>query len=128
MQHNFPLETMPTLIRDFASYKLTIQGCSQKTVNEYLSDLRLFFRYIYAKRNNINIYSDDFSNIVLSSLSTDFLCSVTTEEIYDFFVYISNDRANHTCAKSRKLSAIKAFYKFVCQKRRLLEKNPAIDI
>ena len=47
MAQKFPLEAMPTLVKDFAAYKLTIQGCSQKTVNEYLSDLRLFFRYIY---------------------------------------------------------------------------------
>ncbi|MBR2296689.1 MAG: tyrosine-type recombinase/integrase, partial [Clostridia bacterium] len=31
-------------------------------------------------------------------------------------------------AKSRKLSAIKSLYKYICQKRRLMEKNPAIDI
>ena len=128
MQHNFPVETMPSLVRDFASYKLTIQGCSQKTVNEYLSDLRLFFKYIYAKRNNINVNSETFGEISLLGLDTEFLCSVKTEEIYEFFVYVSTDRGNNSSAKSRKLSAIKAFYKFVCQKRRLLDKNPAIDI
>ena len=36
MAFKFPIETMPPLVKDFASYKLTIQGCSQKTVDEYL--------------------------------------------------------------------------------------------
>ena len=119
---------MPPLVRDFASYKLTIQVCSKKTVDEYLSDLRLFFKYIYARRNNISVHGDDFSTIDISSLSNEFIFSVTTSEIYDFFVYVSNDRRNKASARSRKLSAIKALYKYICQKRHLMEKNPAIDI
>ena len=54
------MDTMPSLVRDFASYKLTIQGCSQKTVDEYLSDLKLFFRYVYATRQNIKPSSENF--------------------------------------------------------------------
>lgn len=128
MPHAFPIEEMPPLVRDFASYKLTIQGCSQKTVDEYLSDLRLFFKYIYAKRYGVAIPSELFDKIDISRLDTEFICSVKTEEIYGFFVYVSTERGNNSAAKSRKLSAIKAFYKFICQKRRILDKNPAIDI
>ncbi len=124
----FPIEAMPQLMRDFAAYKLTIQGCSQKTVDEYLSDLRLFTRYIYAKRAGIKIPSEIFEKIEISSLQTDFFAKITTDEIYDFFIYVSNERGNASSAKSRKLSAIKAFFKFACQKRRILEVNPAIDI
>ena len=128
MAHSFPLNTMPQLIRDFAAYKLTIQACSSKTVDEYLSDLRLFFRYIYAKRNDIGVVSEEFDKIDLTLLDNEFICSVITEEIYDFFIYLSSERRNGASAKSRKLSAIKTFYKFVCQKKHLIEKNPAIDM
>ena len=125
---NFPLEAMPKIARDFAAYKLTIQGCSQKTVDEYSSDLRLFFRYIYAVRNGIKPTSCDFEKIDISGLDIDFFEKISTEEIYDFFIYVSNERGNSAAAKSRKLSAIKAFFKYACQKRRVLEKNPAIDM
>lgn len=124
----FPLETMPLLVKDFASYKLSIQSCSPKTVDEYLCDLRLFFKYIYATRNFIQLGSDFFDKIQLSRLDKDFICSVTTEEIYDFFIYLTNERGNNPSSRARKLSAIKSFYKFVCQKKRLMEKNPAIDM
>lgn len=124
----FPIETMPQIVRDFASYKLTIQGCSKKTINEYLSDLKLFFRYIYARRSGIDTRSDFFEKIDISNLGNDVIFSVRTDEIYEFFIYVSNERRNQAAAKSRKLSAIKSFYKFVCQKRRLMESNPAIDI
>ena len=128
MPSTFPLDTMPPLVKDFAAYKLTIQACSSKTVDEYLSDLRLFFKYIYATRNSIALYSDFFDKIQLSRLDASFICSVTTEEIYDFFIYLSNERRNGSAAKSRKLSAIKAFYKFLCQKKHIMDKNPAIDM
>ncbi len=124
----FPIDTMPTLARDFASYKITIQGCSQKTVNEYLSDLRLFFKYVYAKRSFIDVNSDFFDKIVIHNLDKDFICSITTDEIYDFFIYVSVDRRNNASSKSRKLSAIKSFFKYVCNKKKLMEQNPASDI
>ena len=128
MAKSFNVNEMPALARDFASYKLTIQVCSKKTVDEYLSDLRLFFKYIYASRNGIDPLGDEFGEIDISVLSNEFIFSITTSEIYNFFVYVSNDRRNKSCARSRKLSAIKAFYKYVCTKRHLMEKNPAIDI
>lgn len=128
MAFRFPIETMPPLVKDFAAYKLTIQGCSQKTVDEYLSDLRLFFKYVYAKRNGVDILSDSFEQISIARLDTDFICAVTTDEIYDFFIYVSTERGNNAAAKSRKLSAIKAFFKFICQKRKIMDKNPAIDM
>ncbi|MBQ7225294.1 MAG: tyrosine recombinase XerC [Clostridia bacterium] len=122
------LESLPQLVRDFAAYKLTIQACSSKTVDEYLSDLRLFFKYVYATRNRIAIPSEFFDKIDISRLDNDFICQVTTGEIYDFFIYLTNERRNGASSKSRKLSALKTFYKFVCQKRHLMEKNPAIDM
>ncbi len=128
MPSKFPIDEMPHLVREFARYKQGIQGCSEKTVDEYLCDLRLFFRYIYATRNRVALDSDFFSKLQLAGLDADFICSVSTDEIYDFFMYVSDKRGNGAAAKSRKLSAVKSFYKYLCQKKRLLEKNPAIDI
>ena len=122
------MDTMPQLVRDFATYKLTIQGCSRKTVDEYVSDLRLFIRYLYGKRCGIKIPSEAYEKVDISGLKTEFFEAITTDEIYDFFVYLSNERGNSASAKSRKLSAIKAFFKYACQKRRILDKNPAIDM
>ena len=128
MPNVFSIETMPPLARDFARYKKTIQVCSQKTVDEYLSDLRLFFKFIYSKRHNLKTDEDSFNNLDISSLDTKFLTSITTDEIYDFFYYVSTERNNNVSARARKLSAIKSFYKYVCQKQHLMEINPAIDI
>ena len=128
MPKRFPIETMPPLVRDFAMHKLSIQGCSEKTVDEYLCDLRLFFKYIYATRNHIVLDSEFFDKILLSSLDKEFVCSVTSDEIYGFFMYVSGKRRNGANARLRKLSTIKSFYRFLCQKMRIIEKSPAADI
>lgn len=119
---------MPQCARDFASYKSVIQGCSDKTINEYLFDLRTFFRYITATRSGINPESEDFNQIDVSKIDIDFIKSIKTDDIYEFLMYAGNVRNNNWSSKARKLSAIKAFYKFLTVKKKLLDVNPAIDI
>jgi Site-specific recombinase XerD len=119
---------MPPLARDFASYKTLIQGCSEKTVTEYMLDLRMFSRYISAKRAGNEITDEAMESCDISRLDVDFYKNITTEEIYEFFMYVTRERENQWSARARKLSAIKAFYKYLMQKRRLIEVNPAADI
>lgn len=128
MLYSVNISEMPPLVRDFASYKSAIQNCSVKTVSEYLLDLRTFFRFLIADRQGISPESEEFSKIDISGLDLEFMKSITTEDIYGFLMYSGTVRKNLWSAKARKLSAIKAFFKFLTVKRKLLEVNPAIDI
>lgn len=122
------LAQMPPLVAEFARYKSVIQGCSPKTVNEYVLDLRTFFRYLRAKEQGIDPASDAFVELDISDVDIDEIAAITTEQVYEFLMYTSDVRANLWAAKARKLSALKAFFKFLTTKRGLLEKNPVIDI
>ena len=128
MLYSIDISEMPPLARDFASYKSAIQNCSVKTVSEYLLDLRTFFRFLIADRQGISPESEEFSKIDIRSLDLEFMKSITTEDGYGFLMYTGAVRKNLWSAKARKLSAIKAFFKFLTIKRKLLEVNPAIDI
>ncbi|MBQ5362085.1 MAG: tyrosine-type recombinase/integrase, partial [Clostridia bacterium] len=64
----------------------------------------------------------------ITGLDPDFIASIKTEEIYEFLFYAGSERLNGWSAKARKLSAIKVFYKYLVTKRKVMEKNPAIDI
>lgn len=127
MQSNFRDE-FPPLIQRFANYKDVVQGCSQKTVTEYLFDLRTFCRYLLASRNGLPTSGDEFEAIDIRGLDTQFFDGVTTSEIYDFLSYIKNDRGNDDRARARKLSAIKQFYKYCTVRQMLFENNPAANI
>ena len=126
--YSIDINEMPPLVRDFASYKSAIQNCSVKTVSEYLLDLRTFFRFLIADRQGISPESEEFSKIDIKTLDLEFMKSITTEDVYSFLMYSGTVRKNLWSAKARKLSAIKAFFKFLTVKRKLLEVNPAIDI
>lgn len=128
MLYSIDINEMPPLVRDFASYKSAIQNCSVKTVSEYLLDLRTFFRFLIADRQGISPESEEFLNIDIRGLDLEFMKSITTEDVYGFLMYSGTVRQNMWSAKARKLSAVKAFFKFLTVKRRLLEVNPAIDI
>ncbi len=120
--------TLPGILREFAGYKLGIENCSVRTVEEYLLDLRTFFRFMIAQKNGIAPYGDEFDKINISDIDIDFVKDIKTEEIYEFLFYAGTERLNGWAAKARKLTSIKSFYKYIVTKRKLLEKNPAIDI
>ena len=128
--YNDPEErrSLPDILLEFSSYKTAIQGCSVKTVEEYLLDLSTFTRFILAKRQGISPESEDFLKIDLTAADTDFFMSVKTSEIYEFLLYTGTVRQNMWAAKARKLSAIKALYKYMTVKKNLPFENPAINI
>ena len=116
------------IVQEFASYKLGIQGCSPKTVNEYLFDLRTFFRYLLAKEQDIAPESDLFFEIDVRPMDLERISKITTAQIYDFLMYTGNVRGNRWSAKARKLSAIKGLYGYLVNKRSYFEHNPAQNI
>lgn len=116
------------IVQEFVSYKSSIQGCSPKTVEEYLLDLRTFFRYLLAKERGIDPKSEAFLEIDVSVFDLDRLSKVKAEQIYDFLFYANQQRGNHWSARSRKLSAIRALYKYLVNRRHYITVNPAADI
>ncbi len=121
-------EEFSSLIQEYASYKRSIQGCSQKTVDEYLLDLRTFFRYLVAREKDISFRSEAFFTLDVSSVGLAELGKIRAEDLYDYLNYITDDRENKWCARARKLSAIRSLYKYLVNKRHYLEYNPTTDI
>lgn len=128
MSEAYELSSYPACIRDFATYKLGIQGCSKKTVEEYLLDLRMFTRFIYSNRNGLPTDDESMEKLDISSVDDGFFAGITTEEIYDYMYFLKNVRNNTPTSRARKLSAIKSFYKCMTVKYHRFDENPAINI
>ena len=122
------LSKMPQAVQEFAAYKAGIQNCSPKTVSEYLLDLRTFLRFIIATREGIDPQSEEFLGIDISHLDLSFFESVRTSEIYSFLQYSGSTRKNLWAAKARKLVSIRMLYRYLVNKTKQLENNPAADI
>lgn len=128
MAYEVDLCEFPPIVQEFAAYKSAIQGCSEKTVGEYLLDLRTFFRFLLARDRGISPESDEFLQIDITGIDLSYLSGIKQTDIYEFLLYSGSVRKNLWCAKARKLSSIKVFYKYLVNKRNLLEENPAINI
>lgn len=128
MSYNVDLNTLPSLVREFASYKSVIQNASEKTISEYLLDLRTFFRFMRARDLKIDVESEDFENIDIRCIDLDYIKHITQEDIYEFLMYADSSRKNFAAAKARKLSALKGFFKYLQVKRMMIDENPAANI
>jgi site-specific recombinase XerD len=128
MKYAVPLKTLPPLVREFASYKAVLQNASEKTISEYLLDLRVFFRFLLSRDSNIDLASEEFEKIDISKVDLDYIKNITTEDIYEFLMYADGVRGNMAAAKSRKLSSIKGFFKYLHIKRMMIAENPAANI
>lgn len=115
------------VLREFAQYKINVQGKSQLTVDEYLLDLRIFLKFIKAYKNDLPTEGDAFYEISISDCDYDFMQSVTADEVYEFLNYLRTGRGISQRSAQRKLSAVKSLYKFAVTTGKI-KTNPVRDI
>ena len=126
----------PQVLRDFLAYHENIKSQSPRTISEYYLDLRMFLRFIRLMRNDMPI-NTDLNIIPIKDIDIQFIGSISTSEIFDFLSYLANDRETDSCgsnkgisptSRSRKLSAIKSFYKYLTIRTKQLTDNPVADL
>ena len=125
----------PQVLREFLSYHETIKGQSQRTISEYYLDLRMFLRFMRLVKEEMP-YDTPLDAISIKSLEIEFIKTITITDIFDFLSYLANDRQSElsvdpgigAAARSRKLSAIKSFYKYLTVRTKLLTVNPVKDV
>ena len=129
---------IPQILRDFLTYHENIKGQSPRTISEYYLDLRMFLRFIKLMRNDMPM-NTPLEDIPIKDIDIHFIRDITTSEIFDFLSYLANDRPLNPdspateygiepSARSRKLSAIKSFYKYLTVRTKQLQENPVADL
>ena len=78
------MEKLPEILREYAATKIAIDGLSERTVSEYLIDLRTFFRFTEAKRLNIQYNSPEFKDIDITGVDDAYLSKITPLTINEF--------------------------------------------
>lgn len=117
----------PPLIKDYLIYLQTVKGKSQKTVDEYYSDLRTFFRFIKVSRGLVpqNI---DFTDINIDDVDLTLIKSINLTDIYEFMNYALRERSNNNSTRARKTSSIRGFFSYLTVKKRLLDSDPSKEL
>ena len=125
---NPEFRTFPRFLRDYANYLSAIEGKSEKTICEYLLDLRTFFRYYAADRDGLSMQPEDLEKIGIENLTLSDAAAVDTQLIVNFIAYTRSERNNNSSTRNRKLSAIKSFFRHVHNKKHYIDRNPAAEI
>ena len=120
--------TFPLLLREYASHLTLIQGKSEKTVCEYLLDLRTFFRYVKMRRAGDDLSHEELEKISISDIALEDAKGVTPELIIEFLMYAGFSLDNSSTTRSRKLSSLRSFFRYLHAKKHLIDKNPTVEI
>ena len=121
-------KTFPPVLKEYASYEAAIKGNSEKTVCEYLLDLRTFFRYYKMKKQELDLSEKEFSEMDIRDIGLAEINDVTPQLIINFLMYAGFERENNTTTRMRKLSSLRSFYHYAYGKKRLVDSNPTSDI
>ena len=113
----------PEIIRNYLIYMSTVKGKSENTINEYYRDLRTFFRYIKRSRKLVSA-DTEFSDINIDDVDLDLIKTLTLDDGYGFMLFLQRERSNSAAARSRKVSALSTFFKYLTNKKMILESNP----
>lgn len=119
---------LPPLVVEYINELLVIKASSKLTVDEYLSDLRLFFRFLVAEEKALDSpdkLSEDFD---MSYIGTDFIEKITLKDINNFLTYCGSDRSNSANTRARKASSIRGFFKYIADKMQYIDHNPASQL
>jgi site-specific recombinase XerD len=121
-------KTFPVILRDYAEYTVYIKGNSEKTVCEYLLDLRTFFRFMITKWDDIELSDDEFEKLSIKGISENDIKRVTQKNIIQYLMFAGKDRKNSPTTRMRKLSALRSFFKYAHVKEHIIEVNPTVDV
>lgn len=119
---------LPSLVNEYISEISIVKGRSIQTVNEYISDLRLFFRFLVAKNKGIQSPDELEKNFDLSNIDVEFVSKITLNDVNEFLIYCAGERSNERAARARKASSIRGFFKFVADKMHYIDVNPVSQL
>ena len=118
----------PAVLKSYASHMHSVKGNSEKTVCEYLLDLRTFFRYLKARDEGIDCSAEELMDISISDLTIERINAVTEEDINNFLEYAGFSRYNTNSTKTRKLSSLRSFFRYAYGKKKIIDSNPTEEV
>ena len=117
----------PILLIDYLNFLKSIRGLSPNTIKEYGYDLEVFFKYQILRK----VYYGDQSSFAKKFKDKDmkkiidakFLANLTIADFYAYLSYLDNEKNDNPTTRSRKISAIKSFYKYLYQEIEVIDEN-----
>lgn len=121
--------TTPLILDDYLSYLKSIRALSEKTIREYRYDLInfIYFQilrkvYFNDKENLNNDIKDERININ-KLFNRSFINDINIQDMYSYISYLDNELNDNSSTRSRKISALRSFYKYLHQEIEIIDNN-----
>lgn len=114
------MKDCPPYLREYIFYLRVIRNRSEKLSNRIISTCG--FSQIYQGKYNIRRKLRHNSRCTLSAVA-----GITLADVYEYLNFSAEERGNNDKTRARKISAIKGFYKALCNNKLTsfhLENNP----
>ena len=121
-------KTFPLILREYAEYTVVVKGNSEKTVCEYLLDIRTFFRFMITKWDELELSDDEFERLSIKRINENDVKRITQKNIIEYLMFAGFKRENSATTRMRKLSALRSFLKYAHAKERIIEVDPTADV
>ena len=118
----------PDSLTDFLNYLETIKGKSPNTIEGYSIDLTMFFRFMKVYKGLIRDTSLEFHEIPINDITSEFIRTIKLTDMYAFLSFVEKNRENGTYARARKVASLKAFFKFLQVRAKVIDENPTLDL
>lgn len=119
----------PVFLNDFLDYSATILNKSPNTMKEYNYDINHFLRFIKYKFKMAPMDDEvGLSNIVISDMDVSTIAKIQLEDIHAFLGYMKETFHSKPATLARKVSSIRVFFHYMCNKTKKIPNNPAIDL
>lgn len=125
--HKEEFVALPQYVIEFLNYLSVVKSKSELTVLEYASDLRLFFRFLVIYRGLVP-KDTDIEKAAIDFIGIDFIKKITISDAYAFLSYCRSERSNDNAAIARKVSSIRAFFKYLHLKIKVISENPMEEL
>ena len=119
-------EMNPDFLNSFLDYNITILNKSPNSIKEYNYDLMNFLKYIKIHFKLTN--EKDWTKITINDISLDTIKKIKLEDIHSYISYMATELKSSPATRARKISSIRIFFNYLCNKAKLIDTNPAQNL
>ncbi|MGN0603832.1 MAG: tyrosine recombinase XerC [Oscillospiraceae bacterium] len=117
----------PYFLNEFFTYQRVVLLKSEKTIEAYHYDLRIFLRYLKVKKGVVEP-DTPFNMISISDIPIEYIKSLTKLDILQYLNYVASERENTAKTRHRKLASLRLFFKCMHRDLGLIDSDPTKDV
>ncbi|MDE6762070.1 MAG: tyrosine-type recombinase/integrase [Oscillospiraceae bacterium] len=117
----------PRYLNEFFTFQRVVKIKSERTLESYYIDLRIFLRYVKLTKGEIRP-DTPMRDITISDIPIEWVRDFSKLDILNYLSYVATDRGNTAKTRHRKLASLKVFYKCLYRDLNLIPSDPTKDI